>query len=274
MATRSALINVMHKAATAASRNMLRDFGEVENLQVSRKGPADFVSRVDVNAERIIKAELQKARPDWGFEMEESGITAGADPDAPSWIVDPLDGTTNFLHGIPHFAISIAVRDKGKVTAALVFDPLRHEYFFAEAGSGAYASGAHANDRRLRVSGRRFLAEAVFATGIPFVGRGNADDHALFSRELQNIMAVSAGVRRFGSAALDLAYVAAGRFDGFWEHGLKNWDIAAGILLVREAGGFVSDFTSRDRVMHSGDVVAANPSLHAELLKHLAKARN
>ena len=274
MATRSALINVMHKAATVASRNMLRDFGEVENLQVSRKGPADFVSRVDTNAERIIKAELQKARPDWGFEMEESGITTGADPDAPSWIVDPLDGTTNFLHGIPHFAISIAVRDKGKITAALVFDPLRHEYFFAEAGSGAYVSGAYANDRRLRVSGRRYLAEAVFATGIPFVGRGTTEDHELFSRELHNIMAVSAGVRRFGSAALDLAYVAAGRFDGFWERGLKNWDIAAGILLVREAGGFVSDFASRDRVMHSGDVVAANPSLHAELLKHLAKARN
>ena len=130
------------------------------------------------------------------------------------------------------------------------------------------------NYRRLRVSGRRYLAEAVFATGIPFLGRGTNNDHALFSRELQNIMAVSAGVRRFGSAALDLAYVAAGRFDGFWEHGLKNWDIAAGILLVREAGGFVSDFASRDRVMHSGDVVAANPSLHAELLKHLAKARN
>jgi myo-inositol-1(or 4)-monophosphatase len=269
MATRSALINVMHKAATAASRNMLRDFGEVENLQVSRKGPADFVSRVDTNAERTIKAELEKARPNWGFEMEESGVTSCADPGAPCWIVDPLDGTTNFLHGIPHFAISIAVREGGKITAALVFDPLRHEYFFAEAGSGAYV-----NDRRLRVSGRRHLAESVFATGIPFVGRGTASDHAMFSRELSNVMSISAGVRRFGSAALDLAYVAAGRFDGFWEHGLKSWDIAAGILLVREAGGFVSDFASRDRGMQSGDVVAANPSLHAELLKHLAKARD
>ena len=274
MATRSALINVMQKAATAASRNMLRDFGEVENLQVSRKGPADFVSRVDTNAERMIKAELHKARPDWGFEMEESGVTAGNDPDAPCWIVDPLDGTTNFLHGIPHFAISIAVRDRGKITAALVFDPIRHEYFFAETGSGAYISGSHVNDRRLRVSGRRNPAESVFATGIPFLGRGIAEDHALFSRELANIMAVSAGVRRFGSAALDLAYVASGRFDGFWEHGLKSWDIAAGIMLVREAGGFVSDFESRDRVLQSGDVVAANPSLHAELLKHLAKARS
>ena len=206
-----------------------RDFGEVENLQVSRKGLADFVSRVDTNAERIIKAELQKRVLIGALKWKRAVLPLGADPDAPSWIVDPLDGTTNFLHGIPHFAISIAVRDKDKITAALVFDPLRHEYFFAEAGSGAYVSGAYANDRRLRVSGRRYLAEAVFATGIPFVGRGTTEDHKLFSRELQNIMAVSAGVRRFGSAALDLAYVAAGRYDGFWEHGLKNWDIAAGI---------------------------------------------
>ncbi len=268
MATRSALINVMHKAVTAASRNMLRDFGEVENLQVTRKGPADFVSRVDTNAERVIKAELQKARPDWGFEMEEGGIIPGADADAPCWIIDPLDGTTNFLHGIPHFAISIAVRDNGKITAGLIFDPLRHEFFFAEAGSGAYF-----NDRRLRVSGRRHMRESLFATGIPFLGRGSAEDHALFNRELAGIMETSAGVRRFGSAALDLAYVAAGRYDGFWERGLSSWDIAAGILLVREAGGFVSDFASRDRALQSGDVVAGNPAIHAELLKQLAKAR-
>ena len=268
MATRSALINVMHKAATAASRSMLRDFGEVENLQVTRKGPADFVSRVDMNAERVIKAELQKARPDWGLEMEESGTIAGADPDAPCWIVDPLDGTTNYLHGIPHFAISIAVREKGKITAGLVFDPVRHEYFFAEAGSGAFV-----NDRRLRVSGRRLMADSLFATGIPYLGHGTEATHTQFSRELAQIMAVSAGVRRFGSAALDLAYVAAGRYDGFWEHGLSSWDIAAGILLVREAGGFVSDFASRDRALQSGDVVAGNPAIHAELLKQLAKAK-
>jgi myo-inositol-1(or 4)-monophosphatase len=269
MASRSALINVMHKAATAASRRMLRDFGEVENLQVSRKGPADFVSRADTNAEHVIKAELQKARPDWGFIMEESGVIAGADADAPVWIIDPLDGTSNFLHGIPHFAISIAVKDKGKITAALVFDPLRHEYFFAEAGQGAYI-----NDRRLRVSGRRRMAEALFATGIPFLGRGDAAAHEKFGRELQTVMAVSAGVRRFGSAALDLAYVAAGRYDGYWERGLSSWDIAAGILLVREAGGFVSDFASRDRALDSGDVVAANPTIHAELLKTLKAANN
>ena len=267
MATRSALINVMHKAATAASRGMLRDFGEVENLQVSRKGPADFVSRADINAERVIKSELQKARPDWGFVMEESGLSDGANPEAPVWIVDPLDGTTNFLHGIPHFAISIAVKDKGKITAALVFDPVRHEYFFAEAGQGAFV-----NDRRLRVSGRRYMADTLFATGIPFLGYGDAASHTRFGKELQKVMAVSAGVRRFGSAALDLAYVAAGRYDGFWERGLKSWDIAAGILLVREAGGFVSDFASRDRALDSGDIVAANPSIHAELLKCLNSA--
>ena len=269
MASRSALINVMHKAATAASRGMLRDFGEVENLQVSRKGPADFVSRADTNAERVIKAELQKARPDWGFVMEEGGVIAGADADAPVWIIDPLDGTSNFLHGIPHFAISIAVKDKGKITAALVFDPLRHEYFFAEAGQGAFI-----NDRRLRVSGRRRMAESLFATGIPFLGRGDAAAHEKFGKELQKVMAISAGVRRFGSAALDLAYVAAGRYDGFWERGLSSWDIAAGILLVREAGGFVSDFASRDRALDSGDVVAANPSIHAGLLKTLNAANN
>ena len=264
MATSSALINVMHKAATVASRGMLRDFGEVENLQVSRKGPADFVTRADTNAERVIKLELQKARPDWGFIMEESGHVDSADSDAPVWIVDPLDGTTNFLHGIPHFAISIAVKEKGKITAALVFDPLRHEYFFAEAGQGAFV-----NDRRLRVSGRRNMANSLFATGIPFLGHGDAAGHAAFSKELQKIMAVSAGVRRFGSASLDLAYVAAGRYDGFWERGLNSWDIAAGMLLVREAGGFVSDFASRDRALDSGDVVAANPSIHAALLKCL-----
>jgi myo-inositol-1(or 4)-monophosphatase len=267
MATRSALINVMHKAATAASKSILRDFGEVENLQVSRKGPADFVSQADINAENVVKSELQKARPDWGFVMEESGLVDGSKPDAPVWIVDPLDGTTNFLHGIPHFAISIAVKSKDKITAALVFDPMRHEYFFAEAGQGAFV-----NDRRLRVSGRRHLADSLLATGIPFLGQGDAAAHAQFGQELKKIMAVSAGVRRFGSAALDLAYVAAGRYDGFWERGLNSWDIAAGILLVREAGGFVSDFASRDRVLESGNVVAANPSIHAELLKCLNSA--
>ena len=248
---------------------MIRDFGEVENLQVSRKGPADFVSRADINAEKTIRRELSKARPDWGFQMEEAGVIEAEDPDAPVWIVDPLDGTTNFLHGIPHFAISIAVIEKdGKggsiITAGSVFDPIKNEFFFAERGKGAFL-----NERRLRVSGRRNMAESLFGTGIPFLGRGSAEDHEKFVGQLGRVMAASSGIRRNGAAALDLAWVAAGRLDGFWEQGLSIWDIAAGVLLVREAGGFVSDFASRDRALESGDVVAANPTLHAELLRYL-----
>jgi myo-inositol-1(or 4)-monophosphatase len=212
---------------------------------------------------------LSKARPDWGFQMEEAGVIEAEDPDAPVWIVDPLDGTTNFLHGIPHFAISIAVREKdGKggsiITAGSVFDPIKNEFFFAERGKGAFL-----NERRLRVSGRRNMAESLFGTGIPFLGRGSAEDHQKFVGQLGRVMAASSGIRRNGAAALDLAWVAAGRLDGFWEQGLSIWDIAAGVLLVREAGGFVSDFASRDRALESGDVVAANPTLHAELLRYL-----
>jgi len=268
MAGKSALINVMQKASLAASRRMMRDFGEAENLQVTRKGAADFVSQADITAERTLHAELSKARPDWGFVMEESGQHKGADEDAPCWIVDPIDGTTNFLHGIPHFAVSIAVRDKGKITAASIFDPCRNEFYFAEAGGGAFL-----NDRRIRVSGRRALADCLFATGIPYMGHGSADSDALFLNEMKAVMQSSSGVRRFGAASLDLAFVAAGRYDGFWERDLKIWDIAAGILLVREAGGLVSDFASRDKALDSGDVVAANSSIHASLLKKLRDAR-
>jgi len=269
MASQSALINVMQKASTYASRGMLRDFGEVENLQVSRKGPADFVSRADINAERTIRKELSKARPDWGFLMEEGGVIEGSDPDAPVWVIDPLDGTTNFLHGIPHFAISIAVMEtdtQGRkvITAASVFDPVKNEFYSAERGKGAYL-----NERRLRVSGRRSMAESLFGSGIPFLGRGSDEDHDAFVKQLAKIMAVSSGVRRNGAAALDLAWVAAGRLDGFWEKGLSIWDIAAGVLLVREAGGFVSDFASRDKSLDSGDVVAGNPSIHGDLIRHL-----
>ncbi|MGB1473233.1 MAG: inositol monophosphatase family protein [Candidatus Puniceispirillaceae bacterium] len=267
MAGRSALINVMHKASIAASRRMMRDFGEVENLQVTRKGAADFVSQADIAAERTIQEELQKARPDWGFIMEEAGEVKPADKDAPCWIIDPIDGTTNFLHGIPHFAISIAVRDKGKIIAGTIYDPCRHEFYFAEAGKGAFL-----NDRRIRVSGRRAMSDCLFATGIPFLGRGTAETDAKFLKEMNAVMQSSSGVRRFGSAALDLAFVAAGRYDGFWERGLSLWDIAAGILLVREAGGLVSDFASRDKALETGDVVACNGAMHASLLKTLRGA--
>lgn len=268
MAGRSALINVMYKASIAASRRMMRDFGEVENLQVTRKGTADFVSQADISAEQTIQAELAKARPDWGFIMEEGGRIDAADKDTPCWIVDPIDGTTNFLHGIPHFAISIAVMDKGKITAGTIFDPSRNEFYFAEAGSGAFL-----NDRRIRVSGRRKMADCLFATGIPFLGRGTAETDTLFLAELKTVMQASSGVRRFGAAALDLAFVAAGRYDGFWERGLSLWDIAAGYLLVKEAGGFVSDFAARDQSLTSGDVVAANSAMHVPLLKSLREAK-
>ena len=269
MASQSALINVMQKACIYASKGLLRDFGEVENLQVSRKGPGDFVSRADVNAEKVIRRELSKARPDWGFHLEEGGIVEGADPDAPVWVVDPLDGTTNFLHGIPQFAISIAVMETDRqgrktITAGAIFDPLKNEFFFAEKGKGAFL-----NERRLRVSGRRTMMDSLFGTGIPFLGRGDDDHHAAYLKELSNVMAASSGVRRIGAASLDLAWVAAGRFDGFWERGLSLWDIAAGVILVREAGGFVSDFASRDKVLESGDIVAANPAIHGDLLRLL-----
>src|SRR5688500_18313269 len=223
---RSAILNVMLGAATKAARALKRDFGEVENLQVSRKGPADFVSAADHRAEEVIRAELHRARPDYGFLMEESGETRGRDPQH-RWIVDPLDGTTNFLHGIPLFAISIALERQGRLQAGLVYNPISDELFTAERGGGAYL-----NDHRLRVAARSSLAEAVVATGTPHIGRG---DHGLFLRELAALMPRVAGVRRCGAAALDLAWVAAGRFDGFWERDLSTWDVAAGALLIREA---------------------------------------
>lgn len=272
--TQSALINCIWKAAEKAARGLVRDFGEVENLQISRKGVADFVSNADMDAEKVIVGELKRARPGWGFIMEEGGVIEPEEADGPSWIIDPLDGTTNYIHGIPHFAISIAAIDKplkkgGKVIAGGIFDPMRNEFFFAEPGKGAFL-----NDRRIRVSGRRNMAECLFATGIPYLGRGSAEDHAVFNRELMAVMAETSGVRRMGAAALDLAWVAAGRVDGFWEHDLSVWDIAAGVLIAREAGGFVSDFAARDKALLSGDVVSANGNCHGDLLKLLRKGRD
>jgi myo-inositol-1(or 4)-monophosphatase len=263
MALKSALINVMTNAATKTARRMVRDFGEVEQLQVSKKGPADFVSTADLRAERDLRAELSRARPTYGFLMEESGATEGSDKNS-RWIVDPLDGTTNFLHGIPHFAISIAAEHHGEVTAGVIYDPIRDETFWAEKGSGAYM-----NDRRLRVSARDKLPDAVFATGIPFLGRPG---HKTFIATLDAIMGEVAGIRRFGSAALDMAYVAAGRYDGFWESGLSYWDIAAGIIIAREAGGFVTDYTGNYDGLIKGEIVAANDRLHTPLRKIVQKA--
>jgi myo-inositol-1(or 4)-monophosphatase len=269
----SALINVIWRAAERAARGLIRDFGEVENLQVSRKGVADFVSNADTDAEKILVAELSKARPGWGFIMEEGGVIAPAESDGPSWIIDPLDGTNNYLHGIPQFSISIAAIDKplkqgGKIIAGGVLDPMSNEFFFAEAGKGAFL-----NDRRIRVAGRKQMGDALIATGIPFMGRGDQQDHDKYLNELRAVMAASSGIRRLGSAALDLAWLAAGRFDGFWEHGLEIWDIAAGVLIVREAGGMVSDHQARSKVLESGNIVAGNSSMHSGLLKLLKSSR-
>ena len=253
---RTALLNVMVKAATKAGRTLARDFGEVENLQVSRKGPGDFVSSADHRAEEIIREVLEQARPNYGFLMEESGEVVGSDSQH-RWIVDPLDGTTNFLHGIPHFAISIALEREDLLVAGVIYNPITEELYWAERGKGAFL-----NDRRLRVSSRNNLADCLIATGIPFAGRPG---HAAFQKELKTIMPAVAGIRRFGSAALDLAYVAAGRYDGYWERGLNRWDIAAGILLVREAGGTVLDTEGQPRTLETGNVIATNGTLQKPL---------
>ena len=260
---RSALMNVMTQAAMKAGRSLTRDFGEVQNLQVSMKGPADFVSNADRKAEEIVYQELSRARPEWGFLMEERGTVEGRDPQH-RWIVDPLDGTTNFLHGIPMFAISIALERDGQIVAAIVFNPALDELYSAEKGGGAFL-----NDRRIRVAARSKLHETVIATGMPFLGHG---DHARFLFEARKLMSETAGIRRMGAASLDLAYVAAGRFDGFWEHGLKPWDIAAGSLLVREAGGFVTDTEGNKFDLMQGDVACGNELIHRQLLAELKKA--
>jgi myo-inositol-1(or 4)-monophosphatase len=263
MPVKPAIIQVMERAARKAAPKLRRDFGEVEQLQVSRKGPADFVTQADKQSERTIVEELQKSRPDYGYLLEEGGEIAGQ-PGAPRFVVDPLDGTTNFLHGIPHFAISIAVEDGSEITAGIVYQPLTDETFWAVKGEGAYLE-----NRRLRVSGRRIMAEALLATGVPFHGHGDATQ---FSAILAAVMPTVAGVRRFGSAALDLAWTAAGRYDGFWEMGLSRWDIAAGILLMRESGGIVTDYRGGADMLNRGDIVTANPALHSDLHKLIANA--
>ncbi|MPZ09456.1 MAG: inositol monophosphatase [Kiloniellaceae bacterium] len=263
MATRSALLNVMFMAADKAARGLKRDFGEVENLQVSRKGPADFVSTADLKAEKTLKQELQKARPGYGLLMEESAEIPESDGSGRRWIVDPLDGTSNFLHGLPHFAISIALEEHGEIIAGLVYDPIKEDRFYAEKGQGAFH-----NDRRLRVSARHRLNECLVATGAPFAGKG---DRPQFLDEIDAVMANTAGVRRWGAAALDLAYVAAGRFDGFWERGLSPWDYAAGLILVREAGGYICEMNGKSLTMASPSVLASNNAIHSDLMKLLRK---
>jgi len=263
MIKKSALLNVMTQAAQKAARGLVRDFGEIENLQVSKKGTGDFVSNADTKAEKTLVYELTKARPNYSFLLEEGGKIEGSDT-SNRWIIDPLDGTTNFLHGIPHFSISIALERDGELFAGVVYEPVSDQMFTAERGQGA-----HLNNNRIRVSARKNLEDSIFATGIPFAGR---DGHSNFLNQLKAIMPETSGIRRFGSAALDLAYVAAGRFEGFWESGLSPWDIAAGIVLVREAGGFVSDLDGNNEMLKTGDIIAANDQLHTSLSNILAKA--
>jgi myo-inositol-1(or 4)-monophosphatase len=251
-------------AARKAGRGLVRDFGEVEKLQVSVKGPANFVSAADRRAEELLRAELAKVRPGYGFLGEEGGRHEGPDK-THTWIVDPLDGTTNFLHGIPQFAISIGLEREGVIVAGVIYNPATDELFTAERGKGAFL-----NDRRLRVAARKNLAEAVVACALPHLGRG---DLAQFRKELAAVQPKVAGLRRFGAAALDLAYVAAGRFDAYWERNLSPWDMAAGILLVREAGGYVSDAAGHDSMFATGDIVAGNETMHGQILALLNSAQ-
>lgn len=263
MARKSATINVMCQAADKAARSLLRDFGEVEQLQVSKKGPSDFVSKADLKSEKILHAELSKARPDYGFLMEEGGAIEGKDKDH-IWVIDPLDGTKNFLHGIPHWAINIALKKNNEVIAGVTYDPCRDEMFWAEKGVGAFM-----NSKRLRVSGRRSMDESLLATGIPCKGWKG---HELMLAQLPPVMAHTAGIRRMGSAALDLAYVAAGRYEGYWENVINEWDIAPGLLLVREAGGLICEVDGGKNMLENGNILATSAALHDDIKNLLKKA--
>jgi myo-inositol-1(or 4)-monophosphatase len=266
----SAVLNVMIKAAHRAGRALKRDLGEVEKLQVSLKGPGNFVTAADRRAEEIVREELAKARPNYGFLGEEGGSHAGSDK-THRWIVDPLDGTTNFLHGIPHFAVSIALEragaQGGAIVAAVTYNPANDELFVAERGKGAFL-----NDQRLRVAARRRTIDGVVGCGLPHYGRGDAEHLRASRYEIAAAQRNFAGLRRYGSATLDLAWVAAGRLDAYWERNLSPWDMAAGILLVREAGGFVSDAEGRDEILANGSIVAGNDTMHRELLRLLREA--
>jgi len=262
--SQSALLKVMSDAARKAARGLNRDFGELAELQVAKKAPADFVSAADLKAEQVLFEALTKARPGYGFLAEERGMIEGTDK-THTWIVDPLDGTTNFLHAIPHFAINIALQREGVIVAALTHNPVTNETFWAEKGKGCYL-----NDHRLRVAARTRLDESVLATGIPFLGHGQ---HAKFLKELHQVSQRVAGVRRFGSAALDLAWVAAGRYDGYWERDLKPWDIAAGVLMVTEAGGKITSADGDDDVLAAGSVCCGNLDIHPLLLARLQAAK-
>ena len=255
----SANLNIMIKAARKTARSLIKDFQEVENLQVSMKGAGDFVSRADLRAEEILKEELMTARPTYGWLAEEGGEEAGKDPTR-RWIVDPLDGTTNFLHGLPHWAISIALEHKGEVVAGVIYDAAKDELFWAEKGEGAWLN----DSKRLRVSNRNRMIESIFATGLPFGGRS---DLPATLKDMARLLPATAGVRRFGAASLDMAYVAAGRYEGFWERRLKSWDIAAGIIIVKEAGGFVQPLNPEGDILEDGEVICSNEPIFDQFSK-------
>ena len=259
----SANLNVMMKTARKVGRGLLKDFTEVENLQVSSKGPGDFVSRADRRAEEVIREDLMAARPTYGFLGEEGTEIAGEDPTR-RWIVDPLDGTTNFLHGLPHWAISIALEHKGQIISGVIYDPVKDELFWAEKGEGAWM-----NESRLRVSGRHKMIECIFATGLPFGGRADLPDTL---RDLGRLLPACAGVRRFGAASLDLAYVAAGRYDGYWERGVHPWDVAAGLIILREAGAFVEPMREGGNILKDGAMICANEPIFAQFAKIIRNA--
>jgi myo-inositol-1(or 4)-monophosphatase len=259
----------MIRACFAAAKSLKRDFGEVEQLQVSEKGPGDFVSRADIMAERTLRKELERTRPEYGFLGEEGGEIKGTGEigGRNRWIVDPLDGTTNFLHGVPHFCISLALEREGEIVAGVIYQPISDELFWAEKGNGAYIDTPNARSRRLRVSGRKELSRALIGTGIPHIARG---DHPAYLRKLESVMGKTAGVRRWGAAALDLAFVAAGRYDAFFEYGLHSWDVAAGILLVREAGGMISDAAGQPYVLGGPSILATNAGMRDPMVELLA----
>lgn len=258
----SANLNVMMKTARKVGRALLKDFTEVENLQVSAKGPGDFVSRADRQAEETIREELMHARPSYGFVGEEGKEIAGEDPTR-RWIVDPLDGTTNFLHGLPHWAVSIALEHKGAIIAGVIYDPVKDEMFYAEKGTGAWM-----NESRIRVSARHRLIESIFATGLPFAGRADLPETL---QDLARLLPACAGVRRFGAASLDLAYVAAGRYDGFWERNLQPWDLAAGLVIAREAGAIVEPLNAAGDIITDGEVICSNEPVFEAFAKVIRK---
>ena len=266
MATPSALLNVMIDAARKAARGLARDFGEVTELQVSKKGAADFVTNADLKAEQTLFEILTKARPGYSFLGEERGMIEGTDK-THTWIVDPLDGTTNFMHAIPHFAVNIALQREGEgVVAGVTYNPITHDLFWVEKGKGAFLGA----EKRLRVAARRNLDESVLATGVPFAGKPG---HGQFLKELHQVSQKVAGVRRFGSAALDLAWVAAGRFDAYWERNLNPWDIAAGVLMIQESGGKVTTIDENDHDVVAGkSILASNQDLYPQILERLRAA--